>query len=180
MKTEPKPFCFGMPSAFCVSSETCRDCECVRDCMTAVYPMLARLTGIEPKLFKRMFNNHLRLMKSSGLKPDEDYETEKSLPKPDEVLDSFLADLAAKNILKKGFIADDLSEAPDYFREIVEIIKVRGSTTQTRLLTHIKAVLPDLKDPISHTALTLQALAKMGIIEAKKSKKTIHWVGNEL
>lgn len=173
-----KPICFGMTTAFCVNSETCRDCECVRDCMVEVYKKLQTMTGVDPKLLAKILKNHIRLMKASEVIPPTDYETSKPQPTPDEILDSFLVDLDAKKILRKGFIAEDLSGAPDFFKEVVEIIKLRGTTTQLQLVTHIKAVLPDLKDPIPYVALAVQALLKSGIVVSKRAKKQITWVGN--
>ena len=175
-----KPFCFGMTTAFCVNSETCRDCESIRDCMTKVYTELRQASGIDSKLLTKILKNHVRLMKAADIAPPDDYETAKPQPTPDEILDSFLAELDAKKILRKGFIADDLSNAPDFFREVVEIIKLRGTTTQLKLVNHVKSVLPGLKDPISHIALAVQALLKTGIIVAPRAKKQIKWVGNAI
>lgn len=173
-----KPFCFGMTTAFCVNSETCRDCESIRDCMTKVYIELRQTSGIDSKLLAKILKNHVRLMKAADIAPPDDYETAKPQPTPDEILDSFLMELGAKKILRKGFIAEDLSDAPNYFREVVEIIKLRGTTTQFQLVTHIKAVLPELKDPIPYVALAVQALLKSGIVVSKRAKKQITWVGN--
>lgn len=174
--TMSKPFCFGMPSAFCAHSETCKECEHIRECIQEVYKALRIASGIEPSLLKRMLTNHIKLMKMAEIPEPIDYESAKTLAKPEEILENFMLELSAKKILREGFIADDLTGAPDYFKQIVEIIKLRGSTTQTSVVTHIKAVLPDLNDPIAHTALALQALAKAKVIQTTKRK--IKWVGN--
>ena len=83
--------------------------------MTKVYTELRQTSGIDSKLLTKILKNHVRLMKAADIAPPDDYETVKPQPTPDEILDSFLAELDAKKILIKGCIDDDLSNAPEFF-----------------------------------------------------------------
>lgn len=168
--------CYGLYSAFAIDSEKCKQCPQMKNCAVEAYTELALLTGVDRKLVAKLVKKHRGILSKIGVTDIPDLNVAEATVDPNKVLKDYVAMLSAKGIMRENFIATDLTEAPETFRAVVEILRLRGSTTQSSILAHVKATTADTQDQIANTALALQALQYCNLV--KQNKSSIKWMGD--
>lgn len=173
-------FCFGVFSVFAENSVNCSACECKNDCMLEAYCKLNTLAGVEK--VKTLLKKHQQAMKRAGLIVVKDHDVVDIKPaveqKEPDVLSRMLEQLASDGICSEGYIAEDLSNAPEYFKVICDHIRINGKVTQKEIVTNLGLSIPNDKiNTVRSSALGLQILVKNKIVEAKGN--TVKWIGSK-
>nr|DAM63334.1 MAG TPA: hypothetical protein [Caudoviricetes sp.] len=169
--------CFGVYSFFCIDSKKCRSCPKLKECMKVCYGELKGLERLGD--VKKLLQKHIELMKAFEVKDEGDVESGQcSLSS--EVL-KLSNELKEQSLIGKGWIAKDLSEAPDFIRFATEYLYRVKETTSEKFVRYMT---DRLKEPsvastpesaVAMAAVTAQVLKKFEIIKVSGNKIT--WIG---
>lgn len=174
------PFCFGVFTIFNPLTEKCERCELKYDCAKTTCTFL--LNHLDNAIVKKVANGHLSAMGKLGLISKEEAgflknKDRQAKQKAKELLERTIAELSSQDIVSVGYISDDLSKAPEYFRVTTNFIRINEKTTQEQIYTNMKLHFPDSDASLVMTALAIQVLKHNKIIEI--NGQTVKWIGNK-
>lgn len=168
--------CFGVYSFFSIDSKKCRSCPQLKECMKECYGELKELEQLGD--VKKILQKHLELMKAFEVPCEEDVESGAKSTSL-EVL-QFGNELKEAGLIGKGWIAKDLTEAPDFIRIAAEFLYRIKETTSERFVRYMTdrlrepSIASTQESAISMAAVSVQILKKFEIIKVTGQKIT--WI----
>lgn len=171
--------CFGLISIFCADAKTCQECSEFQNCALACKSELQSLS--EFANLDKIIKKHDKILLSLGLIEDSakalPRKTRKKAESNDEV-DKLYDFLTVKGLAKEGWIADNLSQAPEFFRLVVEDLQRQGETSSSDLVRGIGYKLNDKTKALSFCATAVQTLVRFRLVNVEKKgrKQIIKWI----
>ena len=170
--------CFGLISIFSADSRVCQECSEFQACALACRSELQELS--EFANLDKAIKKHEKILLSLGFIED----SAKALPRktrrqnePNEEVDKLYDFLTIKGLAKEGWIADDLSQAPEFLRLVVEDLQRQGEMNSSDLVKGIGYKLNDKTKALSCCATAVQTLVRFRLVNVEKKgrKQIIKW-----
>ena len=173
---ELKPHCYGIYSQFSFDCGLrCRECKYLKECAQICFKQLKEMSG-EFNVTKYI-KKHMLIMKKIGIKTHKDIECKgRSSTKQ---LDDLSATLIEKELIKEGWVSNNLDDVQPFFGIVVGFIRSMGNTTAPKVVRAIQDRMTgaDEKLAIGMAATSVQTLVKFKIIEVAGER--IKWVAKE-
>lgn len=174
--------CFGSVATFCADCRACRECGVFERCANECTETLKRLGSLGD--VSTFIKRHEKIMAKVGLIEDKSTvrKTKKTEFEMCPEAKSLNEDLVKRQLIAEDWIADDLSEAPEYFSIICETLKkyeTRKSGEIVRDLCDKLGPQPNIKAlAVMYASWSVQVLFSNKIINVTTSRKeqVIKWL----
>lgn len=174
--------CFGLISVFCADSDVCKSCSDFSNCAIACRAELAELSGFEN--LEKVIKKHEQTLLTLGLIQDTAKPVKRRRKKANaesteqmEQTRALCELLQAKELIRDGWIAEDLSQAPAGFRFVVETLKRYETINSSELVKSISYKLLNKAEALAQCAIAIQVLSQFNLVstQTKGSKQVITW-----
>lgn len=174
--------CFGLISVFCADSDVCKACPDFGDCALACRAELLELSNFEN--LDKVLKKHEKTLHSLGLIEDTAKPVKRRQKKSEgesteqmEQTRALCELLQAKELIRDGWIAEDLSQAPAGFRFVVETLKRYETINSSELVKSIGYKLLNKAEALAQCAIAIQVLSQFNLVstQTKGSKQVITW-----